>query len=86
MGIVSNSLPVKEAIKIEQIKLIKIIINKRNNENNSPFEKGLLFPTKFWLFESIIKLFKTLVLFLLLDFYFSLSSYIFLKLLLFKFS
>jgi len=47
IGIVSNSLPVKEAIKIEQIKLIEMIINKRNNENNSPFEKGLLFPTKF---------------------------------------
>ena len=47
IGIVSNSLPVKEAIKIEQIKLTEIIINKRNNENNSPLEKGLLFPTKF---------------------------------------
>ena len=47
MGIVSNSFPEKEAIKIEQIKLIEIIINKRNNENNSPFEKGLLFRTKF---------------------------------------
>ena len=46
MGIVSNSFPVKEAIKIEQIKLIEIIIIKRNNENNSPFEKGLLFPVK----------------------------------------
>ena len=46
-GTVSNSFPVKEAIKIEQIKLIEIIINKRNNENNSPFEKGLLFPTKY---------------------------------------
>ena len=47
MGIVSNSLPEKEAIKIEKIKLIEMIINKRNKENNSPFEKGLLFPTKF---------------------------------------
>jgi len=47
VGIVSNSLPVKEAIKTEQIKLIEIIVNKRNKENNSPFEKGLLFPTKF---------------------------------------
>jgi len=27
IGIVSNSLPVKEAIKIEQIKLIEMIIN-----------------------------------------------------------
>jgi hypothetical protein len=40
-------LPVKEAIKIEQIKLIEMIINKSNNENNSPLEKGLLFSTKF---------------------------------------
>ena len=64
MGIVSNSFPVKEAIKIEQIKLIKIITIKRNNENISPFEKGLLFPIKFLLLESIIKLFKTLVLIL----------------------
>ena len=47
MGIVSNSLPVKEAIKIEQIKLIEMMIIKRNNENNSPLEKGLLFPIKF---------------------------------------
>jgi len=47
MGIVSNSLPVKEAIKIEQIKLIEIMIIKRNNENNSPFEKGLLLSSKF---------------------------------------
>ena len=47
MGIVSNSLPLKEAIKIEQIKLMEMIINNRNKENNSPFEKGLLFPTKF---------------------------------------
>ena len=47
IGIVSNSLSVKEAIKIEQIKLIEMIINKRNNENNSPFEKGLLFPNEF---------------------------------------
>ena len=39
MGTVSNSFPVKEAIKIEQIKLIEMIIIKRNNENNSPFEK-----------------------------------------------
>jgi hypothetical protein len=46
-GIVSNSFPVKEAIKIEQIKLIEMMIIKRNNENNSPFEKGLLFPNKF---------------------------------------
>ena len=44
---VSNSFPVKEAITMEQIKLIAMIITKRNNENNSPFEKGLLFPTKF---------------------------------------
>ena len=47
MGIVSNSLPVKEAIKIEQIKQIEMMTIKRNNENNSPFEKGLLLPTKF---------------------------------------
>ena len=47
MGIVSNSFPAKEAIKIEQIKLIEIIKIKRNKENNSPFEKGLLFSTKF---------------------------------------
>ena len=47
MGIVSNSLPVKEAMKMEKIKLIEIIIIKRNKENNSPFEKGLLLPTKF---------------------------------------
>ena len=47
MGIVSNSLPVNEAIKIEQIKLIEIITIKRNNENNSPLENGLLFPPKF---------------------------------------
>ena len=47
MGIVSNSLPVKEAIKIEKIKLIDMIMIKRNSENNSPLEKGLLFPTKF---------------------------------------
>ena len=45
MGIVSNSLPVKEAIKIEKIRLNKIIIIKRNNENISPFEYGLLLPT-----------------------------------------
>ena len=44
---VSNSLPEKDAIKIEQIKLIEMIRNKRNNENNSPFEKGLLLPIKF---------------------------------------
>ena len=36
-----------DAIKIEQIKLIEIMLIKRNNENNSPFEKGLLFPMKF---------------------------------------
>ena len=47
MGMVSNSFPVKEAIKIEQIKLIEIMIIKRNKENNSPFEKGLLFHIKF---------------------------------------
>ena len=47
MGIVSNSLPVKDAIKIEQIKLIAMMIINRNKENNSPFEKGLLLPTKF---------------------------------------
>jgi len=47
MGIVSNSLPVKEAIKIEPSKLREMIITKRNKENNSPFEKGLLLPTKF---------------------------------------
>jgi hypothetical protein len=47
MGTVSNSFPVKDAIKIEQIKLIEMIIIKINNENNSPFEKGLLFPIKF---------------------------------------
>ena len=47
MGNVSNSLPVNDAIKIEQIKLIEIMIIKRNNENNSPFEKGLLLPNKF---------------------------------------
>ena len=52
MGIVSNSLPVKEAIKIAQIKLIEMIIINKNKENNSPSEKGLLFPTKFWLLES----------------------------------
>ena len=46
-GIVSNSFPVKEAIKIEKIKLIEMMIIKRNNENNSPFEKGLLLPIKF---------------------------------------
>ena len=47
MGIVSNSLPVKEAIKIEQIKHIEMMIINKNNENNSPFEKGLLLPIKF---------------------------------------
>ena len=47
MGTVSNSFPVKEAIKIEQIKLINIITIKRNKENNSPLEKGLLFPINF---------------------------------------
>ena len=47
MGTVSNSLPVKEAIKIEHTKHMKIIIIKRNNEKISPFEKGLLLPTKF---------------------------------------
>ena len=45
-------------IKIELIRLTNIITIKRNNENISPFEKGLLFPTKFWLVESIIKLFN----------------------------
>jgi len=47
IGIVSNSFPVKDAIKIAAIKLIEMMIIKRNKENNSPFEKGLLFPTKF---------------------------------------
>ena len=70
----SNSFPVKEAIKIEQIKLINMMIIKRNKENNSPFEKGHLFPINFLLLESIIKLFKTLALFSLLDFSFSLVS------------
>ena len=41
-------MPVKEAIKIEQIKLIEMIINKRNNANNSPSEKGLLLLTIFF--------------------------------------
>ena len=36
-----------DAIKIEPIKLIAMMIIKRNKENNSPFEKGLLFPIKF---------------------------------------
>jgi len=47
MGIVSNSFPVKDAIKIEKTKLKEMMIIKINNENNSPFEKGLLFPIKF---------------------------------------
>ena len=47
MGTVSNSFPVKDAMKIEKIKLIEMIKIRRNNENNSPFEKGLLFPIKF---------------------------------------
>ena len=83
---VSNSFPVKDAIKIEQIKLIEMMIIKRNNENNSPFEKGLLFPIKFLLLESIIKLFKKIASFLILDFSCIFSSYIFLNSLLFKFS
>ena len=47
MGIVSNSLPVKDAIKMENIKQTKIITIKRNNENISPLENGLLLPDKF---------------------------------------
>ena len=44
VGIDSNSLPVREPITIAKNKLITIMIINNNNENISPFEKGLLLP------------------------------------------
>ena len=64
---------------------LQIKIKELNNNTNLT---RLIYDDDYWVsqvFDSIWP-FKTLFLFLILDFSFSLSSYIFLKLLLFKFS
>ena len=52
MGIEFISLPVKFANKTANNKHAKITITNSSNENISPFEKGLLSPIEFAIFES----------------------------------
>ncbi len=72
----------------EEIIMFQELQIKTKELNNKTNLTRLINGNDYWIsqvFDSIWP-FKTLVLFLLIDFSFSLSSYIFLKLLLFKFS
>ena len=70
VGIDSISFPVKDAKIIAKSKQIKIIVINKNNENISPFENGLLFPSNSKLLESITRVLKTFELFLFVFFEF----------------
>ena len=68
MGIEFISLPVKFANKTANNKHTKITITNNNNENISPFEKGLLSPIELAILESSAYVFVIgFVYFFLLD-------------------